>query len=172
MPVVAKPANAVGRLIEATKLKERQPFSDLDVAARAERAGHHVTTQNLSRLRNARKPTMSEYWIRTLSAGLDVSTDRVVDAYLETFGMGSLRSSKVTIETAIGEDERLSSADKHVLMDLLRSMLKRQDAVRPLRTPRGTSQPSGETGLVLPDESSFKSTGTGVEDEVTEVPEV
>jgi hypothetical protein len=140
-----KKLHPVAVLIDSVKAVEE--CSDQDLVNRARARGHPTSKQNLSRIRTQPVVTVSAEQVAMLSDALRVPRERVVAAYLEAMGLPYREGGSVGTEDAIRADPRLSSDDKDVLLDLLRSMVKRRKKVSDTEAVpnavNGVGDPSG-----------------------------
>lgn len=153
-----KPKHALGALIEDTI--ERNHWTQETVAERARSNGFKMSTQNLSRIKNAPLTTLVPEQVRAIAAGLQLPVSVVLEAALESLGFTNDSSRHLGVEEAAKYDHRLSARDRRILAAVVNALLatddekvggERADRSAP-KTPAGDGPASKVHDLNQPDQ--------------------
>ena len=117
-----KKMHPVAVLIERVKAEEN--CTDADLVRRAKDFNQPISKSRWSQIVNDPIKYVSADQIATLTAALQRPAAMVVAAYLEALGYPLPPGSRVPLEVAIADDDRLSPDDRSHLLALLRSLLK------------------------------------------------
>lgn len=120
-----KPKHALGALIEDTI--ERNHWTQETVAERARSNGFKMSTQNLSRIKNAPLTTLVPEQVRAIAAGLQLPVSVVLEAALESLGFTNDSSRHLGVEEAAKYDHRLSARDRRILAAVVNALLATDD---------------------------------------------
>lgn len=112
-----KQTHALRDLIDDTAA--RNGWTLADIATRAQRAGHDLSPQNISRIKKGPTVNLVAKQVRALAAGLGIAVDVVINANLRAVGFAVDCGGELDARRAIEKDPSLTERDRHLLLAVL-----------------------------------------------------